>query len=82
MTAGPQLREVEITKVFIYGGHVTSWRSAPPGAPPGTESAELLFLSEKAEFADGKAIRGGVPYRRLDGVRGLPRLILVQVRAP
>ena len=39
--------------VYPYGAHVTSWR------PPGGE--ERLFLSERAAFRMGKAIRGGVP---------------------
>ncbi len=40
-------------EVYLYGGHLTSW-SKP-------EYGELLFLSEKAEFKKGKAIRGGIP---------------------
>jgi glucose-6-phosphate 1-epimerase len=36
-----------------YGAHVTSWRTA--------DDVERLFLSERAEFKPGVAIRGGVP---------------------
>jgi glucose-6-phosphate 1-epimerase len=37
-----------------HGAHVTSWRPAPGGE-------ERLFLSATSEFAEGTAIRGGVP---------------------
>lgn len=37
----------------LHGGQLLSWQ--PAGAP------EQLYLSPKAEFAPGKAIRGGVP---------------------
>ncbi len=40
-------------EVYLHGAHVTHYR--PAGKPP------ALFLSEKAVFAPGKAIRGGVP---------------------
>jgi glucose-6-phosphate 1-epimerase len=39
--------------VYLHGGHVTHWQ--PAGGKPG------LFLSERSDFAAGKAIRGGVP---------------------
>jgi len=39
-------------EVYLHGAHVTSW------SPLGTE---VLWLSEAAVFAPGKAIRGGVP---------------------
>ncbi len=39
--------------VYEHGAHVTSWVT-PDGV-------ERLFLSPRAEFAAGKAIRGGVP---------------------
>ena len=42
--------EVEI---YLHGAHVTSWRTA--------DGVERLFLSERAEFCEGVAIRGGVP---------------------
>ena len=40
-------------QVYLHGAHVTSW------VPMGGE--ERLFLSRKAEFRPGAAIRGGVP---------------------
>jgi glucose-6-phosphate 1-epimerase len=39
--------------VYLHGAHVTHYR--PAGQRP------LLFLSERSQFATGKAIRGGVP---------------------
>jgi len=39
--------------VYLHGAHLTHWQ--PVGTKP------VLFLSEQSEFADGKAIRGGVP---------------------
>jgi glucose-6-phosphate 1-epimerase len=39
--------------VYLQGAHVTEW--VPHGADP------VLYLSPKAVFAPGKAIRGGVP---------------------
>lgn len=43
----------ESAEIHEYGAHVTSWRTA--------DGMERLFLSERAEFAPGVAIRGGVP---------------------
>ena len=40
-------------EVYLQGGHVTRWQ--PHGAEP------VLFLSRRAAYAPGKAIRGGVP---------------------
>jgi glucose-6-phosphate 1-epimerase len=40
-------------EIYLHGAHLTSW------APGGTR--EIIFLSEKAQFQDGIAIRGGVP---------------------
>lgn len=40
--------------VSLYGGHVLAWT-------PAGETGSRLFLSDRAEYADGKAIRGGVP---------------------
>ena len=40
-------------EVYLQGGHLTRWQ--PHGAAP------VLFLSSRALFAPGKAIRGGVP---------------------
>jgi glucose-6-phosphate 1-epimerase len=39
--------------VYLHGAHVASFRTS--------EHAELLWVSEKAAYAAGKAIRGGVP---------------------
>lgn len=39
--------------IHLQGAHVTHWK------PTGHEPA--LFLSERAEYASGKAIRGGIP---------------------
>jgi glucose-6-phosphate 1-epimerase len=40
-------------EIYLHGGHVTRWQ--PHGAEP------VLFLSRRAMYAAGKAIRGGVP---------------------
>ncbi|KAJ6829113.1 putative glucose-6-phosphate 1-epimerase [Iris pallida] len=40
-------------EVYLYGGHVTSWKN--------NRGEELLFLSSKAIFKPPKAIRGGIP---------------------
>src|SRR5215471_16649443 len=40
-------------EIYLHGAQVTSWR--PAGAD------EVIFLSERSHFEDGKAIRGGVP---------------------
>jgi len=40
-------------EVYLHGGHITTWQ--PIGEEP------VLWMSRHAEFADGKAIRGGVP---------------------
>ena len=40
-------------ELYLYGAQVTSWRPA--------DGDERLFLSERAEFRTGMAIRGGVP---------------------
>ncbi|XP_020595018.1 putative glucose-6-phosphate 1-epimerase, partial [Phalaenopsis equestris] len=49
------LREVRgsSAEVYLYGGHVTSWKN--------DLGEELLFLSSKAIFKPPKAIRGGIP---------------------
>ena len=41
-------------EVHLNGAHVTSWRPAPG-------DDERLFLSARSSFADGDAIRGGIP---------------------
>jgi glucose-6-phosphate 1-epimerase len=40
-------------EIYLHGAHLTSW------IPAGAE--EVIFLSSKAQYQDGKAIRGGVP---------------------
>src|SRR5262249_7381595 len=40
-------------EMYLHGAHVTSWK------PKGT--GEVLFISSKSRWEDGKAIRGGVP---------------------
>lgn len=40
-------------KVSVYGGHVLSWQP--------TNQRPVLWLSDKAEYQAGKAIRGGIP---------------------
>jgi len=40
-------------EVYLQGAQVTAWQ--PPGARP------VIFTSSRANFAPGKAIRGGVP---------------------
>src|SRR5450631_2347086 len=39
--------------IYMQGAHVTHWK--PAGQAP------AIFLSQRAEFAPGKPIRGGVP---------------------
>ncbi|CAF3268784.1 unnamed protein product [Rotaria socialis] len=39
-------------EILLYGAHVLSWT---------TNNKQILFLSDKAIFAPGKAIRGGIP---------------------
>jgi glucose-6-phosphate 1-epimerase len=40
-------------EIYLHGAHLTAWQ--PVGQSP------VLFLSERSPFAEGKAIRGGVP---------------------
>jgi glucose-6-phosphate 1-epimerase len=40
-------------EMYLHGAQVTSWRPA--------DSDEVLFLSAKSLWADGQAIRGGIP---------------------
>lgn len=40
-------------EVYLHGAHVTSW--TPAGA------TEMLFVSERARWGEGRAIRGGIP---------------------
>jgi glucose-6-phosphate 1-epimerase len=52
----PKIRITSVAasaEIYLHGAHLTSW------IPAGAE--EVLFLSSKAQYQDGKAIRGGVP---------------------
>ena len=40
-------------EISLYGGHVLSW--APAGHKP------VIYMSPKAVFKKGKALRGGIP---------------------
>jgi len=50
-------------ELYLQGGHLTQWQ--PHGAAP------VLFLSPRATYAPGKAIRGGVPLIEVEA-EGLP----------
>jgi glucose-6-phosphate 1-epimerase len=39
--------------VLVYGAHVTTWKSA--------DGVQNLYVSSKAEYGGGKAVRGGIP---------------------
>jgi glucose-6-phosphate 1-epimerase len=41
------------SEIYLHGAQVTAWK--PAGA------AEVLFVSEKSYWEDGRAIRGGIP---------------------
>jgi glucose-6-phosphate 1-epimerase len=41
-------------EIYLQGAHVALWKPAAAEHP-------VLFMSEKSHFAEGKAIRGGVP---------------------
>lgn len=41
-------------EMYLHGGHITSWK-------PGGATNDVLFVSDKARYEDGKAIRGGIP---------------------
>ena len=55
----PNMQAVRITTgscnatMHLHGAHITSWR------PAGSE--EIIFVSSKARYVDGQAIRGGIP---------------------
>ncbi len=53
-------------EIYLHGAHLTSWIPAGGG--------ERLFLSRKAEFRTGAAIRGGVPviFPQFSGMGPLP----------
>jgi glucose-6-phosphate 1-epimerase len=52
----PKLRiktKAASAEIYLYGGQVTSWK--PDGAD------EVLFVSKKSHWEEGRAIRGGIP---------------------
>src|ERR1700749_1536123 len=52
----PRLRittTAAIGEIYLHGAHLTSWH------PTGQE--EVIFLSSRSQWQDGKAIRGGIP---------------------
>lgn len=57
----------DTAEIYAHGAHITSWRTA--------DGVERLFLSERAEFRDGVAIRGGVPiiFPQFAGLGALPK---------
>lgn len=55
-------------EIYLHGGHLTSWIPAGGGG-------ERLFLSPKADFLPGAAIRGGTPviFPQFAGLGPLPK---------
>jgi glucose-6-phosphate 1-epimerase len=55
----PNMPAVRITTsscaatIYLHGAHITAWR------PAGSE--EIIFVSSRARYVDGQAIRGGIP---------------------
>ncbi len=52
----PKIRITSVAasaEIYLHGAHLTSWIPA--------SGEEVIFLSSKAQYQDGKAIRGGVP---------------------
>ncbi len=62
-------------EVYLHGAHVTSWRDAA--------GAENLFMSEKSEFGEGLAFRGGIPicFPQFADQGDLPKHGLIRDRA-
>lgn len=54
------------TEIYLHGAHVTSWTPA---------GGERLYLSPRAEFRPGAAIRGGAPviFPQFAGIGPLPK---------
>jgi glucose-6-phosphate 1-epimerase len=53
---GPHVRITTkscVATIHLHGAHITSWK--PVGTP------EVIFMSSKARYAEGQAIRGGIP---------------------
>lgn len=66
--------------VLLHGAHIVSWRPAGPGGEPGEER---LYLSEQAVYADGRAVRGGIPviFPQFEQRGNLPRHGLARTRS-
>ncbi len=62
-------------EIYLYGAHLTSWMPAA--------GDEVLFLSPKADFRPGAAIRGGTPiiFPQFSDLGALPRHGFARVRA-
>ena len=65
--------------VLLHGAHLVSWRPAGPDRQPGDEQ---LYLSERAIYAEGQAVRGGVPviFPQFEKRGPLPRYGLARTR--
>lgn len=65
--------------VLLHGAHLVSWR---PADGRGGAGEEQLFLSERAVYADGQAVRGGVPviFPQFEKRGALPRHGLARTR--
>lgn len=65
--------------LLLHGAHLVSWRPAGEEGGPGDER---LFLSERAVFAAGHAVRGGVPviFPQFERRGSLPRHGLARTR--
>lgn len=63
-------------EIYLHGGHLTSWIPAGGGG-------ERLFLSPKADFLPGAAIRGGAPviFPQFAGLGPLPKHGFARSRA-
>ncbi len=49
-------------EMYLHGAHVTSWQPrGGEGGLRGRGAEEVLFVSSKSRWEDGRAIRGGVP---------------------
>lgn len=66
--------------VLLHGAHLVSWRPAPSQGQP---APEQLYLSERAVFAPGSAVRGGVPviFPQFERRGPLPRHGFARTRA-
>lgn len=65
--------------VLLHGAHLVSWQPAGQNGEPGPEQ---LFLSERAVYAQGQAVRGGVPviFPQFEKHGPLPRHGLARTR--